>query len=305
MGRHSHGDKRRLSAERSFSALPLRTCRRNRTTGYREGLGQSGHLVAHPQGDHFRWRGDSDRHRDPVGRKSGRACCERHGFMDRRIGASACNRAAGLDRSINRRRAGFTDPDKRCADARRNGCGCRACRSRPGRDRSAPHGRPVQAIPGLGGGGRYPGTGRALAVRASFTPDTACTASARTARAGGAGCPGTGPACEEVPAGPVRAQCARRDPAPATCPGKVPGRAKAPGADRARTRTPITGAASSTKLADTVAPAKPGFAQLDLPSAARVSAATPGPMSKHHPHVAKPFHRARIPATRWLMRATI
>ena len=112
--------------------------------------------------------GDSDRHRYSIDRKSGCACCERDGFVGRQIGASAWSRSVDVNSSINRRHSGFA-ADNGCADARRNCCGCRTCRSsrreEPGRDRPATHGRLVQAIPGLGGRGRYTGTGRARTTR--------------------------------------------------------------------------------------------------------------------------------------------
>ena len=137
---------------------------------------------------------------DSIDRKSGCARCERDGFVGRQIGASAWRRSVDVINSINRRHSGFAADYNGSADARRNCCGFPTCRSESSRDRSANSRSLVEGIRSLGGqGNRYTGTGRAHAARASCP----CTASCPST--GCARCPGTGPACEKAPTGPVRA----------------------------------------------------------------------------------------------------
>ena len=76
----------------------------------------------------------------------------------------------------------------------------------------------------------------------------------------GARCPSAGPAREKAPTGPVRAKCTSRDPAPAKSSSKGPAGARCAGP--ARSRPPSTGPVCA-KCPDTVAPAKPRFAQLE------------------------------------------
>ena len=88
---------------------------------------------------------------------------------------------------------------------------------------------------------------------------------------GDARCPNAGPAREKAPTGPVRAKCTSRDPVPAKSSSKGSGGARCTGTGPARSRSQSTGPVYA-KCPNTVAPAKPRFAQLGpAGSVARVS----------------------------------
>ena len=86
--RHQPNGDRRWFPAGSFSYFSLPECRRNGAAGCREDLGHSDPLLANSQGEHFGCSGHRDRHRYPIGRKSGGARCERDGLVGRQTGAS-------------------------------------------------------------------------------------------------------------------------------------------------------------------------------------------------------------------------